>query len=300
MIFDIQRNCLHDGPGIRTTVFLKGCPLRCIWCHNPESWSGKPDILFDGRLCTACGRCVPVCPEHCHSIVNGSHRFDRTACTGCGLCAEQCFTSALERCGRTVTPQEVMKDVLKDCLFYENTGGGLTISGGEPMMQFAFTRDLLKLAKGNGLHTCMETCGFARQNELAEILPLTDLFLYDIKTPDSKKHRRLTGQDNTLILNNLQFLNDAGAKIILRCPLVPGVNDSEEELAAIGRLAERLPQVCGVHLIPYHPLGTAKSERLGISNGFHGTFPSDTEKQKWAETISRYISNPDKKTVDVH
>ena len=288
VVFDIQKFSVHDGPGIRTTVFLKGCPLRCIWCHNPESWNAHPEILYSPEKCTACAACVSTCPKACHVRAegDGTPRFGRDGCAGCGACARRCPSGALELCGMRRTPGEVLAEVAKDRPFYENSGGGLTLSGGEPMAQFAFARELLDLAKQNGLHTCMETCGFAPQERFREILPRVDLFLFDLKTVDPEKHRRLVGRDNAGILDNLRFLDAAGADIHLCAPLVAGLNDSEAELRDIALLAESLPRVRLIEVKPYHPLGLSKARRLGMPNGFAAAFTPAETVEDWARRIA--------------
>ena len=292
MVFDIQRFSVHDGPGIRTTVFLKGCPLRCVWCHNPESWAGKAELLFNAAKCAVCGRCVPACPHGCHKIEQGRHVFNREFCVGCGKCVKHCLSDALELCGQLRSVEEVISEVLKDKLFYDNSGGGITLSGGEPMAQFDFTQELLKRAKEAGLHVCLETCGFAPQEHYARILPFVDIFLYDLKTVDSEKHRRLTGQDLAVIHGNLRFLDENGAHIRLRCPLVPGVNDSEEELRGIGELAETLSHVAGIDVEPYHPLGVSKARQLGMPEFFEAPFTPQELWSAWIAQIARATRIP--------
>lgn len=295
IIFDIQKFSVHDGPGIRTTVFLKGCPLRCLWCHNPESWQVAAEILFSPDKCISCGGCVRVCPWECHILKDALHGFDRTDCIGCGLCAKHCLTGALELCGSFMTADEVMAEVLKDRAFYENSGGGLTVSGGEPMAQFEFMRKLLELAKENGLHVCLETCGFAPWERYMELLPLVDLFLFDIKSVDQEKHRKFTGQDNVLILDNLRALDRAGAALHLRCPVVAGLNDSQAELRGIAVLAEGLTQVQEIDVEPYHPLGASKAYRLGLTNGFEAPFTPKEISDQWVKMIAENTKIPVRK-----
>lgn len=268
IVFDIKRFSIKDGPRIRTSVFLKGCPLRCVWCHNPESQWMTPELCFTPEKCIGCERCLTHCPRHCHRMENGAHVLDRKNCTRCGHCAAGCPSDALEMAGRETDVAAVMTEVLSDRIFYRKSGGGLTLNGGEPMMQFEFTRELLAAAKAEGISTALDTCGYAPWREFRELLSLADLFLYDFKTVDPELHRELTGRDNSLILENLRKLDEAGAAIFLRCPLVPGVNDDRSHLAAIAELAETLSGVKEVTLEPYHPLGVEKSVRFGDGGRF--------------------------------
>jgi glycyl-radical enzyme activating protein len=270
-VFDIQRFSLHDGPGIRTTVFLKGCPLRCVWCHNPEGVSPSELVSFLPDKCMGCGECVRVCPNNAHRLeeaaTDGStvtHVYDRERCQACGRCTQVCDTRTLEYVGRRMTVAEVMKEVRQDKAFYATSGGGLSISGGEPLAQIDFTVALLSAAREEGLHRCVETSGFASWGRFEALLPLVDIFLFDFKETDPERHAKLAGQSNEIILRNLRALYDAGARIQLQCPIVPGFNERDDHLAGIAALALSLPNLAGVQLLPYHPLGKSKLARFGL------------------------------------
>ncbi len=269
IIFDIQRFSLHDGPGIRTTVFMKGCPLRCWWCHNPEGISSQPLLSFLPDKCIGCGFCFKVCPRRAHRMEGGRHVLDREKCIRCGACTVECCSGALELAGKKVTVEEVIREVLKDRPFYETSGGGMTLSGGEPTYQMAFTEALLQAAKNEGLHTCMETCGYADYNRFERLLPLVDQFLFDFKESDPERHLEYTGVSNARILANLRALIKHGASVLLRCPMIPGCNDREDHLEAIAAISRELPNLAGVELMPYHGLGTGKLERFGLDATRH-------------------------------
>ena len=286
VIFDIQKFSLHDGPGIRTTVFFKGCPLRCLWCHNPESWKHTPQIFCTPSKCIGCGKCAAVCGNECHKFGPNGHIFERDNCSVCGKCTEACPAECLELCGRAYSVEEVIAEVLKDRIFYENSGGGMTLSGGEPMMQFDFALELSRKAREAGLHIAMETCGFAPQENFEAILPYIDLFLFDIKSTDPEKHRRFTGQDFSLIHENLRMIDRCGKKFRLRCPLIPGMNDSEKELSGIAALANTLDNVQGIDIEPYHPLGVSKAERLGEKSSYDAPFSTEDIWKKQLAYIS--------------
>lgn len=284
IIFNIQKFCVNDGPGIRTTVFLKGCPLKCVWCHNPESQEPTAGLMFYQDKCVSCGRCVGLCKEGCHRLSDGIHVFDREKCVKCFACVEvNC--GALEKVGRSISSEEVMKEILKDKIFYDNSGGGLTLSGGEPLSQFDFSMDILKKAKEHGLHTAMETCGFAPTDKMAQIAEYVDLFLYDYKETDSRLHREYTGVDNTVIMDNLALLDYMGKDIILRCPIIPGYNDGNH-FDGICAVANRFDHILHVEIEPYHALGESKYAALGRSKSRILT-PDEEEKNRWLAEIAK-------------
>ena len=266
-IFDVQRFSLHDGHGIRTTVFFQGCPLRCRWCHNPEGLEARPMLSYLAQHCSACGACASVCRQGVHAIQSGVHRMDRSRCTACGACTGACTTGALEMVGRTACAGEIIDEVRKDEAFYRNSGGGMTVSGGEPTQQIDFLEALLKLARHHAIHTAVETCGHAPRECYQRLLPLVDHFLFDLKETDAQRHIALTGVSNALILSNLHYLHDAGSSIHLRLPLVPGVNDGEDHFHAIAALLQQLTRLGGVELVPYHNFGQSKRERFGFPSG---------------------------------
>ena len=284
VIFDIQRYSIYDGPGIRTTVFLKGCPLRCIWCHNPESQSANIELSFKQEKCAQCGICGDVCPNHVHRFDRGVHTISRDKCVKCGRCVSSCPYGALKLYGREIEVREVMKEVLKDIKYYKNSGGGMTISGGEPLFQPEFTAQLLQAAKYAGIDTCIETCGYAGRNVFKGLFGLVDLYIFDYKVTDKSEHQKLTGVDNELIMGNLQYLYDRGRSIILRCPLVPGINDTKEHLAAIAALCSKYPMIKSVEIMPYHNMGRGKYTELGRKYSLANLKNTDKEQEKkWLE-----------------
>lgn len=294
-VFNIQKFSVNDGPGIRTTVFLKGCPLNCMWCHNPESKSTKPELMYDANKCISCGACM-CCPTHSHIFSECAHHLERRTCTACGACAEICPADALEMAGKRMTAEEVMAEVKKDAVFYETSGGGMTLSGGEPMLQFDFSYALLKMAKEQGIHTCMETCGFAPKEQYEAILPYTDIFLFDYKETNPEKHKEFTGVSNELILENLKRLDSGGAKIILRCPIIPTLNDREEHFTGIAETANSLKNVSEIHIEPYHPLGKGKAEHLGKDYPLRDlSFPEEETVKAWMESVQAKTDIPVKK-----
>lgn len=282
-IFNIQKFCVNDGPGIRTTVFLKGCPLKCAWCHNPESQSSEPEIMFYKDKCVNCERCAAVCKNGCHIFIGGTHIFEREKCVKCFECTKT-GCEALEKAGREISADEVLDEVLKDKIFYDNSGGGITLSGGEPLYQFEFSLEILKKVKENGLHTAVETCGFAA-DRIKEISKYVDLFLFDYKETNDELHKKFTGVGNDVILKNLSLLNDMGKSIILRCPIIPGCNDRKEHFKGICAAANEFEHILHIELEPYHPLGESKYVSLG-NDEHEFSVPNREEKQKWFSEIS--------------
>lgn len=261
--FNIQKFCIHDGPGIRSTVFLKGCPLDCIWCHNPESKNVAPEIMFTARKCTSCGRCLEFCPARTITS-EGELIYDRSKCELCGKCTQKCFNNANSMCGKTESIEEIFAQVKKDKPFYETSGGGMTVSGGEPAMQAEAVLELIKMAKAEGITSAMETCGFGDSSFFRRAAELGVLFLFDIKGVDREKHKVNTGVYPDVIHKNLDMLLDMGAKVVIRLPMIPGKNDSDEDLELLVKfLSERKDKVDHADIMPYHEMGRDKITSLG-------------------------------------
>ena len=255
---------MHDGPGVRTTVFLKGCPLRCKWCHNPETQSNKKQLLYYKSKCIGCNICSSVCKHDVH-IINSDHDVDRSKCVKCSECANVCPTKALEVCGNEMSYDDILKSVLKDKAFY-GENGGVTISGGEPFFQGKATVELLKLLKENGISTAVETCGFVKEDLIVSAIPYVDYFLYDIKDTDDIRHKKYTGVSNDTILKNLKSINDLGARIRLKCILVNNVNSSESHYEKLADIALSIRNFDGLEIMPYHSYGSSKAESMGLEN----------------------------------
>lgn len=263
-ITNIQRFSVHDGRGIRTTVFLKGCPLSCIWCQNPETITDHPDVLHYIDKCLGCGNCIDTCPHNCFIGVADSRRFDAESCNQCGLCVKGCPEGALAWSSREVESSDVMKEVVRDKVYYELSGGGLTISGGEPLFQPDFCVALASKAKAEGISVALDTSGYAEMETVKELMPIIDLFLYDIKFIDSDLHRKFTGKSNRTILRNFQVLISGEANVRVRVPLVPGVNDDIANLSQIKAFVEKYARGTKIDLIPFNGLATEKYQMLGI------------------------------------
>jgi pyruvate formate lyase activating enzyme len=263
LVFNIQKYSIHDGPGIRTTVFLKGCTLRCWWCHNPESQSPDPELSLIANHCIRCGQCVAVCPFGDNRPEPILPHVDRQRCIRCGQCVQVCTTGASEMVGQAMTVDDVLAEIVKDRIFYDDSAGGATLSGGEPLMQAEFCRQVLAACRAAGIHTAVDTCGAVPYEDLLSVAPLTDLFLYDIKVMDETRHREHTGAANRVILDNLRALGQRHDNIWLRVPVVPGLNDTAHDLREIARFAASVPGIRQCNLLPYHALGHGKTQRLG-------------------------------------
>lgn len=263
LVLSIDRFAGEDGPGIRTTVFFKGCPLRCTWCHSPESISLKPQLFFTASRCIACGACVTACPRDAQVVSATERRVLWENCDNCGDCIPVCPSTALEMSGQWMTAEQVLATVLKDKVYYDNSGGGVTFCGGEPTMQPDFLSACLKACHDEGIHTAVDTCGQVKWPVLAEMLPCIDLFLFDIKQMDSARHRELTGVGNELILDNLQKITAAGKPVWIRIPLIPGCNDSEDNLARIAELVAPMETVERITLLPYNVVTGARYPAIG-------------------------------------
>jgi pyruvate formate lyase activating enzyme len=283
-IFDLQRFSIHDGPGIRTTVFLKGCPLHCLWCSNPESISPKPQLSYVADRCIACDECFKVCePGALTRDTAGKAVVDRARCTNCGACAPVCDPKALEMVGRDAEVDEVMEVVLRDRDYYAQSGGGLTLSGGEPLLQPEFAENLLHAAKNHGLHCCVETSGYAGWEVFDRLRLVVDLWLFDYKETDPHRHAKFTGRERQTIVQRLQQLHDSGAPILLRCPMIPECNARPDHLDGIVALSRRLPRLQGVELLPYFDFWRGKLARFGLKTDLPATVkpPLRDTMQTW-------------------
>ena len=286
IIFNIQRYSIHDGPGIRTTVFLKGCPLKCFWCQNPESQEIKPEILINKSVCSLCGRCIDVCPAGANRLSERGSIIDREQCLGCGQCVVVCSAQGRALVGKEMTVDEVMNEVLRDKTFYDNSGGGVTLSGGDPVMQPEFSLKLLQRCKEQGLHTAIETCGFASWPVLERLLNHTDLILYDIKCLDPIRHQKTTGKNNRLIIENAKKIAKNKAMRV-RVPLVPGFNDSVEEIGEILEFVKGKLKLSSadIELLSYNKLGEGKYDRLDRECARPSLEPQSDEQIKMLEML---------------
>ncbi len=291
IIFDIQRCSYHDGPGIRTTIFFKGCQLRCAWCHNPESFLPGPQLQYFSHRCTGCRACAAVCPHHVHTFKEGVHQVHYSDCTACGLCAERCPNQALKLIGQEMSAAQVMDVIKRDRSFYETSGGGLTISGGEPTTQPEFLLELLGLAKKESIHTCLETNGYIPEALLTKLISLVDLFLLDYKITGAKELYQHTHASGALWQHTLATLAQQNAAVILRLPIIPGINDTPAHFEHAAQLKRDHPCIQAVEIMPYHAIGAAKWEQLGLSYSLKD-LPSATPRQKehWQALLNAFLS----------
>jgi len=286
VIFNTQRFSVHDGPGIRTTVFLKGCPLSCVWCHNPEGIAPGPELALSPKRCIECGECVVVCPQGLPVPGEVPVAGSLDSCLVCGACAQTCPSQARQIAGLEMSVSQVLAEVVKDRVFYEESGGGVTFSGGEPLWQPDFLRQLLVSCREKGIHTAVDTSGLVPWEDLESVAAVTDLFLYDIKHMDDEAHRQFTGVSNAQILSNLRRLGRFHRRIWIRVPVIPGINDSAENLQAIGELAADIEGVEKVCLLPYHPLGEDKLRRQGRKSILDNVErPTETQMQNLASMV---------------
>lgn len=276
-IFNIQRYSIHDGPGIRTTVFFKGCPLSCWWCHNPESQNLNKEIMYIENRCVHCGTCFKNCNEEAIIFSNGKPLIDDKKCTLCGECINKCPANALELVGRTISVTNLMKEIEKDVIFYDESGGGVTFSGGEPLLQFEFLDSLLEACKKSEIHTAIDTCGYTSWERLEVIASKTDLFLYDVKIIDNAKHKKYIGVSNDIILKNLEKLSKNGNRIFVRIPIIPGINDDDDNIDKTGEFLSKL-RIEQVNILPYHSIAVDKYYRLRKTYKLSGLSEPDTNK----------------------
>ena len=286
-IFDIKHFAVHDGPGIRTTVFFKGCPLKCLWCHNPEGISGKAQLGYVEKNCTHCGRCAAACPTGAHYVTEDNrHAFNREKCIKCGKCVGVCYNKNLALYGREMTADELLDELLWDEDFYSSSNGGVTLSGGECLVQADFCAELLRKLKEKGIHTAVDTCGFVSKRAFDKVIPYTDLFLYDFKAYDDDVHKKCTGVSNKIILENLKYLDEKGCKIEIRIPFVSNYNSDQTEKA--GAFLKDLKNVVGVRILPYHNYASSKYKSLDMTDTLPKALPTDEEMKEAKNIISSF------------
>lgn len=261
-ITNIQHFNVHDGPGFRTVVFFQGCMLRCKWCQNPETLSRKPVVMFNPQLCIGCGACIQACPNQAVSLTEGRFCTDFGRCTVCGSCEQECYPMARTVSSKEKTVDEVYEEVMKDTLVYQKSGGGITVSGGEPLLHIDFNTELLKRVKEAGISTAVETAGYVKQEHIERIAPYVDTFLFDFKLSDNEKHKFWVGADNTLIKENLNYICRRHRNVVIRIPLIPTVNDTEEEFTNMMGFVKNLEKINSVHILPFHNFGSNKYSML--------------------------------------
>ena len=285
-IFEIKRFAVHDGDGIRTTVFLKGCPLKCVWCHNPEGIGFEAQMAYYEDKCINCGECMTACKSGAHVMENGKHVFLREKCIGCGACSKVCLGNALTFYGKEMSVDELLPILLEDKDFYTTSGGGVTLSGGECLMQADFCAELLKVLKESDIRTAVDTCGFVSKEVLDKVIPYTDIFLYDFKAFDENVHIKCTSVSNKLILDNLKYLDGCGKKIEIRIPYVPGFNS--DQIVKMAEFLKGLKNITKVRVLPYHNYAGSKYKSLNMKNTLPKIMPTDEEIKSAKETIKAY------------
>jgi len=288
IIFDIKKFAIDDGPGIRTTIFFKGCPLRCWWCHNPEGQVLAPELIYRRRRCTGCAECVKDCPSKALSCVDGNISINRKKCNLCGRCSQRCPTDALSIIGKEMSVKEVLKEIDKDSIFYDESKGGVTVSGGEPLLQIGFLNALLEECKERNIRTAVDTCGYASRKAIDKIRDKVDLFLYDFKVMDEKKHRKYTGVSNKPILENFERLAENGSNILVRFAIIPGINDNQDNITKMAEfvLSHGVKNIC---LLPYHRTGIDKYKGLSRSYKLEKTqTPSDQNLRLIKEKLETF------------
>ena len=285
-IVDIKRFAIHDGDGIRTTVFFKGCPLKCAWCHNPESIDFKPQLSFYTDKCMLCGKCEKICPNASHDIKDGIHNYLRDKCFACGKCESVCFNSALKFYGKETTVSELIPKLLDDKDFYEISGGGVTLSGGECLMHYEFCAELLKKLKENNIHTAVDTCGFVAKDAIDAVIPYTDIFLYDLKAFDEDVHMKCTGQSNKIILENLKYIASRGKAIEIRIPYIPEYN--KDQIKKIAKFLSKIENITNVRVLSYHNYAVSKYASLDMENTLPKVLPKDDEIKKAVEILKQH------------
>lgn len=291
IVFNIQRFSIHDGPGIRTTVFLKGCNNRCVWCHNPESYEKKPEFQYFPERCIGCGQCFSICVNGVHAVINGARVLKRCLCTNCGKCVEACYSGALEMAGRFMSADQVMEEVIKDKVYYGSSNGGVTFSGGEPLLQKDFLKELLLASKSQSIHTAVQTAGNYEWSILESVLPLIDFIMYDLKIYDNDKHVKYTGVGNTRILKNLKLLSETDKVFAVRTPVIADINDSPEEISKIAETIKGFPGLLYYELIPYHNLGASKYRYLGKEYIYNFSAPANEKLRLLANAASIHMKN---------